>query len=326
MPAAHIRLRAVALALLMASAGLAACGRSAQAPADTGQATLKVASQKGATRAIMEASHALDGAPYRVEWSEFPSAQTLLEALNANAVDAGIVGDAPFMFAYASGAKIKVVHVYTAGGGGSSTAILVPSGSSITDIHQLRGRKIATGKGSIGHYLLLRVLESAGLKPSDVTIIYLAPGDAKAALAAGSIDAWATWNPYVALGVLHGGDRVLINGHGLLHAIGFEAATQTAIDTKQAQLDDFLKRLSAAERWESSHQAEYAQVLAKETGLPLDVARATVASLRPIPTAMTDAVVNDERDTLNHFKAAGVIDQAPNPDGAFDTRFNDAVN
>jgi len=218
-----------------------------------------------------------------------------------------------------------VVHAYRAASGGDSTAIIVPRGSPITAIGQLRGRKIATGKGSIGHYLLLLVLEQAGLKPGEVTILYLSPGDAKAALTAGSVDAWATWNPYVALGVLHGEDRVLITGKGLLHAIGFEAATDAAIDAKSPQLDDFLKRLVAAERWENSHQDEYAAVLAKETGLPLDVAKATVASLSPQPALMDGSLVQEERDTLDHFRAAGLIQRPPDPVGAFATRFNDAV-
>jgi sulfonate transport system substrate-binding protein len=315
------------LAVLAAAGAMAAgCSRPEPGASPGANVVLKVACQKGTTRALMEAAHVLDGAPYRVEWSEFPSAQTLLEALNADAADAGVVGDAPFMFAYASGAKIKVVAAYRAAGGGASTAIIVPNGSPIRSPADLRGRRIATGKGSIGHYLLLRVLENAGLKPSDVSIIYLAPGDAKAALATGSIDAWATWNPYVSLGVLHGDDRVLVNGKGLLHPLGFEAATQTAIDAKQPQLNDFLRRLASAERWEGAHIADYTAVLVRETGLPVDVASATVISQRPTPALMDAGMVADERDTLTHFKAAGVIDLVPDPASAFDTRFNDAVN
>ena len=74
---------------------LAACGRGGAA-----SGTLRVGNQRGTTKALMLASGALDGAPYRVEWSEFPAAQNLLEALGSGAVDVGLVGDAPFQFAY----------------------------------------------------------------------------------------------------------------------------------------------------------------------------------------------------------------------------------
>jgi sulfonate transport system substrate-binding protein len=311
------RIAATLTAVALAAVDLSACQQRPAASAGA-QPVLKIASQKGGTRALMEASHALDGAAYRVEWSEFPSAQTLLEALADGAVDAGAVGDAPFMFAYASGARIKVAQAYRASAGGASTAIVVKAGSPLHSPADLKGRRIATGKGAIGHYLLLRVLEQAGLKPDQVSVVYLAPGDAKAALASGSVDAWATWNPYVALATLHGEDRVLVDGRGLLHAIGFEAASVGAIEGKRAELADFLRRLEKAEAWEGAHQAEFAAVLARETGLPTEVAQATIASQRPTTVSVDAAVIGEERDTLAHFQAAGLIQAPPPVEGAFE--------
>jgi sulfonate transport system substrate-binding protein len=311
--------RGAVLALTLA---LAACQASSPTP---NTAVLKVASQKGGTRSLMLAAHALDGAPYKVEWSEFPSAQALLEALGAGAADAGAVGDAPFMFAYAAGSKIKAVLATRAAGAGGSTAILVGPGSPIKTPADLKGRRIATGRGSIGHYLLLRVLEKAGLTPRDVKVVYLSPGDAKAAFSSGSVDAWATWNPYVGLALLHGNAHVLIDGKGLLTGIGFEAATDGAIAAKRAQLDDFLARLAKAQRWEADHRPEYAGVLSKETGLPLDVALYTVSMARAEPTPIDASVLSEEQETLDHFVKGGVITVAPKTDGAFDDSFNDAV-
>jgi sulfonate transport system substrate-binding protein len=100
------------LAAGLAVLALAAC----QARPSPDAAVLKIASQKGGTKSLMLASGALNGAPYRVEWSEFPSAQALLEALSAGAVDAGAVGDAPFVFAYAAGSPIKAVSATRAAG------------------------------------------------------------------------------------------------------------------------------------------------------------------------------------------------------------------
>jgi sulfonate transport system substrate-binding protein len=286
---------------------------------------LKIASQKGGTKSLMLASHALDGAPYTVEWSEFPSAQALLEAVSADAADAGAVGDAPFMFAYAAGSKIKAVEATRAAAGGSSTAVLVRADSPIRTAADLKGKRIATGRGSIGHYLLLRVLERAGLTPKDVTIVFLSPGDAKAAFNSGAVDAWVTWNPYVALAQLHDKTRIVADGQGLLHAIGFEVASDRAIATKRALLADFLSRLAKAQAWEGDHKAEYAAVLAKETGLPLDVANYTVSKVRGVAVPIDASVLNEERDTLDTYVKAGVVSTAPNIDGAFDPSFNSAV-
>ncbi|HEX7760542.1 MAG TPA: ABC transporter substrate-binding protein [Caulobacteraceae bacterium] len=307
---------ALAAALL-----LAAC----QPKADSGQPVLKIASQKGGTKSLMLASHTLDGAPYKVEWSEFPSAQALLEAVSAGAADAGAVGDAPFMFAYAAGSKIKVVQATRSSGGGASTAVLVRAGSPIRTPADLKGKRIATGRGSIGHYLLLKVLERAGISLKDVTVVFLSPGDAKAAFSSGSVDAWVTWGPYVGLAQLHDRTRIVADGQGLLHGIGFEVAGDTAIAGKRAQLQDFLRRLAAAQQWEATHKSEYAAVLAKETGLPLDVALYTVSQVRGVAVPIDASVIDEERDTLSAYLKAGVIPSPPNIDGAFDTSFNGAA-
>jgi sulfonate transport system substrate-binding protein len=314
---------ALITALALIAPGLAGCGRSG-ASAAPDEASLKIASQKGGTRALMEAAGVLDGVPYRIEWSEFPSAQTLLEALGAGAVDAGAVGDAPFLFAYASGSKIKAAQAIRAEAS-TSTAIVVPDGSAIRTPADLKGRRIATGRGSIGHYFLLLVLEQAQIKPSEVTIVFLSPGDAKAALAAGSVDAWSTWAPYVPLAVRDHA-RVLEDSRTLLKGIGFEAATEQAIAAKRGQLDDFLRRLAKAERWAEGHQDAYAQALAKDTGLPLDVARDTVLARGRTGVVPIDAGIEaDERVVLEHFRAAGVIASTPDVHGALDPSFNDAV-
>jgi sulfonate transport system substrate-binding protein len=168
------------IAVLTAAALLAGCGAGG---GGDGPAPLKVGSQRGGTKAILIASGALEGAPYKIEWSEFAAAQPLLEAVAAGAVDLGEAGDAPFLFAYAGGSSIKAVQAGKSGG--SATALLVRKDAPIRSVADLRGKKIATGRGSIGHYLLLRLLEEAELKPTDVQIVFLSPGDAKAAFSSG---------------------------------------------------------------------------------------------------------------------------------------------
>ena len=311
------------LALVLVGAlGVAACQPKA---VSDGRPVLKIASQKGGSKSLMLAAHALDGALYTIEWSEFPSAQALLEALGGGAVDAGAVGDAPFVFAYAAGSKIKAVAATRAAGGGAGTAILVRDSSPIRTLADLRGRRIATGRGSVGHYLLLRVLERAGLSPKDITVVFLNPGDAKAAFAGGAVDAWATRGAYVRLAELDDHARVLADGQGLMTGLAFEAATDAAIAGKRAALADFLRRLAAAQRWEKTHAAEYAAALAKETGLPADVALYVATRSRGEPAAIDARVLAEEQDTLAHFLRAGVIATALDITGAFDPSFNETT-
>lgn len=297
------------------AASIAACSQGAG-----GQPVLKVGSQRGSTKAVVLASGVLEGAPYKVEWSEFPAAAPLLEALSAGAVDLGEAGDAPFLFAYAGGAKIKAVQAGRSGG--AATAILVRKDSPIRSPADLRGKKIATGKGSIGHYLLLRVLENAGVKAKDASIVFLNPGDAKAAFTAGSIDAWVTWGSYIGLATLHDTARVLIDGEGLLSGYGYEAASEAAIATKRPQVEDFLRRLAKARRWALDNPDKFAKVLSRETGLSDDVALYTVKHYRFLPVPIGADAIDEGRAVLDRFRASGGVNSTRDPAGAFDASFN----
>lgn len=149
--------------------------------------SLRVGDQQLQARGVLEASGQLKDVPYRIEWFNFPAAQPLGEALNAGAVDLGGLGDAPTIFAYAAGAKVRVVAATRSTP--TDLAILVPNSSPLKTPADLKGKRIATTRGSIGHYLAVSSLERAGIPLSDVRFSFLQPADAKAVLAAGSVDA-----------------------------------------------------------------------------------------------------------------------------------------
>lgn len=305
--------------LILASAFLAegACAPRAPAPG-----VLNVASQKGNTRAVVEASSALKGAGYKVAWSEFGAAAPLLEALSAGAVDVGGVGDAPFVFAYAAGSKIKAVAALKSAGSGAGVAVIVPNASPLQTVGDLKGRRVATGKGSVGHYLLLRLLERAGLALDAVKIVFLSPGDGKAALQRGAVDAWSTWAPYIGLATLHDANRVLADGRGLFTGYSFMAANETAIDNKRVLLQDFVARLEVAYRWAEANPGLYAAALARDTGLPVDVEADLIRRQGVGLVKITPDIAQAEASALELFRRAGVASVRQSVDAAFDPSFS----
>ncbi len=76
--------------------------------------TLRIADQKGGMRSQLEAANALQNLPYDIKWAEFPAAAPLAEALNAGAVDAGIIGDAPLLFARPTVRRSKLLPLIKA--------------------------------------------------------------------------------------------------------------------------------------------------------------------------------------------------------------------
>ncbi len=157
-----------------------------------------------------------------------------------------------------------------------------------------------------------------------MNIAFLDPGSAKAAMESGSVDAWSTWDPYVALAQVQNGARVIANGQTLLPGYGYQAANNGAIATKRAILDDFLKRLAKARRWAMLHQDAYAIAWTKETGLPLDVARFALRRQNYAPVLIDDAVVAALGQAASVYRAAGAVVDVPNVAFAFDRSFNDA--
>src|SRR4051812_28774846 len=65
--------------------------------------TLRVGDQKGGNRSLLEIAGLAKDLPYKIEWSEFPAAAPILEALNAGALDVGYTGELAFLTVYASG-------------------------------------------------------------------------------------------------------------------------------------------------------------------------------------------------------------------------------
>jgi sulfonate transport system substrate-binding protein len=287
------------------------------------QTTLRVGDQKGNSQAVMEAAGVLKDVPYKIEWKEFPAAAPLLEALGAGAIETGLVGDAPFTFAAAANVPVKAIGAIRQSQEG--LAILVPRESKIQSFEDLRGKKIATGRGSIGHQLILAALESKGWSSSDVQIVFLAPSDAKVAYTQGSVDAWSTWEPYVSQEEVLFQSRRVITAEGITPGIGFQVASPNAIRDKRPELEDFLRRLTAARIWSLTNVNAYAETWGKLMSIPPAVPLNWLSRAKIRVAPIDDGVVADEQKTIDLYFRAGLIKQKLNAADIVDRSFSDAI-
>src|SRR5882724_2949394 len=245
--------RLVATAVLSMSIALAGVGAS------YGQdKVVRIGFQKYGKLVLLKSKGTLEdklkAAGYKVVWTEFPSGPPLLEALNVGAIDFGNTGEAPPIFAQAAGAPIQYVAYEPPAPKGE--AILVPKDSKLNSVADLRGKKVALNKGSNVHYLLVKALDRAGVKYSEIQTVFLAPADARAAFERGAVDAWVIWDPYLAAAQAATGTRTLSDGTGIvantqfyLGARGFVAANPQVLDAVLAELrevDAWAKRDIAA--------------------------------------------------------------------------------
>jgi len=282
----HDRVRRRLLAMLPAAALLGACGKEAPSAAagapDLSKVKLVLGDQVKLLRTKAEAAGVLENLPYQIEWASFQGAAPLFEAVVSGDVDTAMAADTPALAAAAGGARVKVIAASVSSPKG--VAILVPPGSPIKTVGDLKGRNVivSSARGSVAHFLLFGALREAGLKPDDVSTGFLLPSDAAVAFSSGKIEAWATFGTYQANAEIHGA-RVLRDGVGINSGIGVIAASDAALADpgKRAALADVLRRLALSNTWANAHPKEYATVFQRLTGLPPDVVQLVVSRDRP---------------------------------------------
>ncbi len=306
----------------MIAAALALCSATTAFADDT--VVLRVGDQKGGNRSLLEISGFARDLPYKIEWAEFPAAAPILEALNAGALDVGYTGDLAFLSVYAAGALIKAI-----GGTRSDArtqAILVRQDSPIKSAAELKGKRLAGTRGGWGQFLIDATLEKAGNRIEDATFAPLGPVDAKIALLAGSIDAWAVWEPYVSYATLKDGARVVADGEGLTPTITFIVASDQAIATKRAAVKDLLQRLNKARLWSLDHLGEYARSTAELTKLPEDVLLSAYTAQKTSPIAIDEAVVSEVQQASDRATRYGILPKTLDVSKAVDRSFTAGSN
>ncbi|CUU16219.1 Alkanesulfonatesbinding protein CDS [Bradyrhizobium sp.] len=309
------------LAASLFAAAITLSTAAASFAADT--VVLRVGDQKGGNRSLLEISGYAKDLPYKIEWSEFPAAAPILEALNAGALDVGYTGDLSFLSVYAAGAPIKAI------GGTKSDAktqaILVRQDSPIKSAADLKGKRLAGTRGGWGQFLIDATLEKAQIKLEDATFAPLGPVDAKIALVAGSIDAWAVWEPYVSFATLKDKARVIADGEGLTPTITFIVASDNAIATKRAVVQDLVQRLNKARLWSLDHVAEYAKSTAELTKLPEDVLLSAYTAQRTSPIVIDQNVVKEVQEASDRSTRYGILPKTLDVSKAVDRSFTAAA-
>lgn len=282
----------------------AIAGTPAQAQAnDAAAKEIRIGFQKYGTLALLKAKGSLESRLAKeglsVKWAEFPGGPQLLEALNVGSVDFGNTGETPPVFAQAAGADLLYVAYEPPAPAGE--AILVPKGSAIKSVADLKGKKVALNKGSNVHYLLVRALENAGLAWSDIQPVYLAPADGRAAFQSGNVDAWVIWDPFQAAAEKQLEARTLKDGTGLVDNHQFYLARRPFANANAKVLSILLDEIRGIGEWSKKSPEEVAKQVAPVLGLPEDIALVAVKRQGYDVKPITPAVVSAQQKIADTF-------------------------
>jgi sulfonate transport system substrate-binding protein len=306
---------------------LAACspGKSAK-PASLEDLTLRAATYRGNLETFFQAAGVAE-TPYKLAKSEFVGGNLIAEAINAGALDVGGMSEIPPIFvAGAPGNQVRIVAVLQ--GDVNNQVVLVPKDSKVQAFADLKGKRIGYVKATTSHYILLRLLDEAGLTWADIKPVALSPQDGLAAFSSGAVDAWIIYGVIVQQ-ARQAGARVLRTAKGILSGNYLIAAARAALDDdlKRQALGDYLGRYAKVADWVNADGARWAKVRGEATGVPAELYLREFQE-RSGPTRLiriSEAAIASQQKVADAFAAAGLIPAKVDVRPLWDDRLNSAL-
>ncbi|NCI79713.1 aliphatic sulfonate ABC transporter substrate-binding protein [Acinetobacter kanungonis] len=301
-----------ALSLALSACQKSESSQSQVADQNTAEAvdTLSIGYQKSSLNLLVARQQKLFEQEFphaKIEWKEFPAGPQMLEALAVGAIDFGAVGNTPPIFAQAAGKDLSYVGYELVPA--NSQALLIPKGSAIQSIQELKGKRIAVQKGSSAHELLAKILQKAGLSWQDIQPIWLPPADARAAFDKQSVDAWAIWEPYLSAAEQDAHAQVLIDGTAFPKTYSFYIGNPKFIAAHPQATTQFLHGLNQADQWVLNNQPQALSVYTQSTGLQPSIAQRVIDKrLKPSPIqTLSPEVVQAQQQIADLFQQVQLI-------------------
>jgi sulfonate transport system substrate-binding protein len=287
------------LATAAASTALLAGGN---ALAQSSARTLRIGHQKG-WLSILKARGTLEKRltplGVNVTWTEFNAGPVQLEALNVGSIDFGDVGEAPPIFAQAAGAPLVYAGVTVPRP--QLEAVIVPKDSAIQTVADLKGKRIAFNKGSNVQYFLVKLLEKNGLKYGDVTPVFLAPPDARAAFEKGAVDAWIIWDPFLASAQKTLQARHLVDAKGIVNNRGYYFTSREFATKNTDVLKIAIAEINAIDTWIGANKSAAASELSTILGLDKSITELYVGRAAYGTKAVTSDILAEQQAIADSF-------------------------
>jgi len=211
---------------------------------------------------------AFKGDGTNIKWVFSAGSNRALEYLNGNSIDIGSSAGLAALLARANGNPIRTPYIYSRP---EWTALVVRKDSPIRSVADLRGKKVAATKGTDPYLFLLRSLQAAGLKRSDIEHVGLQHADGRVALEQGKVDAWAGLDPHMAASELESGSRLLYRNVAF-NTYGFLNVREAFLASHPQQLARVIQAYERARAWIRANPGEAARILAEEAKVSLPVA------------------------------------------------------
>ncbi|NNG82962.1 aliphatic sulfonate ABC transporter substrate-binding protein [Acinetobacter sp. ANC 5378] len=251
----------------------------------------------------------------QIKWVFSQGSNRSLEYLNSDSVDFSSTAGLAAALSRANGSPIKTVYIQSQP---EWTALIVAKNSPIKSLKDLKGKKIAATKGTDPFLFTLQALETAGLNKKDVQLVHLQHPDGKTALERGQVDAWAGLDPLMASAQVQSGAKLLYRNVGFNSYSVLSTKEQFAKQNPKA-IEAVIKAYEQARKWAKANPDKLAELLARESKLPIAVAKLQLSRTnfeQNIPTAKhinalkkSGTILTEEALVRPGINVSQVIDQ-----------------
>jgi len=216
-------------------------------------------------------------AKYDIVWKNFTSGAPLTNEMVAGKLDLGAMADFPGSFNGAAhekaGKKSLFISVLSGSTLGSGNGIVVPKGSTVQSLAELKGKTISVPFASTAHGMLLRAVKAQGWDPEkDVNITTQAPEVAGSALQANKVEAHADFVPFAELFPHRGYARKIFDGSQAKAATLHGSLVDAEYAKKYPEVVvAYLRAAIEADRLIAAEPEKYSELIAKVTGIEAEV-------------------------------------------------------
>ncbi|MQW91237.1 aliphatic sulfonate ABC transporter substrate-binding protein [Acinetobacter wanghuae] len=209
----------------------------------------------------------------KIKWVFSQGSNRSLEYLNSGSTDFASTAGLAAVLSRANGSPIKTVYIQSQP---EWTALLVHKDSTIKSLKDLKGKKIAATKGTDPFLFTLQALDTVGLGKRDVELVHLQHPDGKTALERKQVDAWAGLDPLMASAQVQSGAKLLYRNVSFNSYSVLSVKDQFAKQSPEA-IEAVIKAYEQARHWAKENPGKLAELLARESKLPLAVAKLQIS-------------------------------------------------
>jgi len=248
------------------------------------------------------------GVDVEFSWFEYSPS---MEAFAAGKVDAVMMTMGDALVTGAPGARSVGIIITDYSNGND----MIVAKKGITSLKALKGKKVGLEIGLVEHLMLLKGLEKAGLKESDVQLVAVKTDQTAQSLASGDVDAIGAWQPNSgqALKAVAGSRAILTSADmpGLIYDL--VNVSPKSLAQRRA---DWVKVVKVWNRIEAfvtdpAHRDEAVKIMAARAGVPPEEYAKFLPGTRFLSPAEAVAAF-EKNDTLKSVYGSGKVADAFN--------------